>query len=222
MKPIRILLADDHTLVRAGIRSLLERDPDVEVVAEAHDGRDALRLVQEHHPDIVFMDVTMQGLNGLDATAQITKTCPGVQVVILSMHKNEEYVSQALQVGAAGYLLKDAATTELELAVQAVARGEPYLSPAVSKHVVDCYLQRVNNAVKDMSEPVPTPLTVRQREILQLIAEGHTTRQIASLLHLSTKTVETHRSQIMDRLGIRRIASLVRYAVRTGLVTPDL
>lgn len=219
MKPIRILLADDHTLVRAGIRSLLEQVPNVEVVAEANDGRDALRLIHEHQPDIVFMDVTMQGLNGLDATAQITKTCPGVQVIMLSMHKNEEYVSQALRVGAAGYLLKDAATTELELAVQAVARGETYLSPAVSKHVVDRYLQRVNNTTESASEP--TRLTVRQREILQLIAEGHTTKQIASLLHLSAKTVETHRSQLMDRLGIRHIAGLVRYAVRTGLVTPD-
>ena len=219
MKPIRILLADDHTLVRAGIRSLLEQVPNVEVVAEANDGRDALRLIHEHQPDIVFMDVTMQGLNGLDATAQITKTCPGVQVIMLSMHKNEEYVSQALRVGAAGYLLKDAATTELELAVQAVARGETYLSPAVSKHVVDRYLQRVNNTTESASEP--TRLTVRQREILQLIAEGHTTKQIAGLLHLSTKTVETHRSQLMDRLGIRHIAGLVRYAVRTGLVAPD-
>lgn len=219
MKPIRILLADDHTLVRAGIRSLLEQVPNVEVVAEANDGRDALRLIHEHQPDIVFMDVTMQGLNGLDATAQITKTCPGVQVIMLSMHKNEEYVSQALRVGAAGYLLKDAATTELELAVQAVTRGETYLSPAVSKHVVDRYLQRVNNTTESASEP--TRLTVRQREILQLIAEGHTTKQIAGLLHLSTKTVETHRSQLMDRLGIRHIAGLVRYAVRTGLVPPD-
>ena len=219
MKPIRILLADDHTLVRAGIRSLLEQVPNVEVVAEANDGRDALRLIHEHQPDIVFMDVTMQGLNGLDATAQITKTCPGVQVIMLSMHKNEEYVSQALRVGAAGYLLKDAATTELELAVQAVARGETYLSPAVSKHVVDRYLQRVNNTTESASEP--TRLTVRQREILQLIAEGHTTKQIAGLLHLSAKTVETHRSQLMDRLGIRHIAGLVRYAVRTGLVAPD-
>ena len=219
MKPIRILLADDHTLVRAGIRSLLEQVPNVEVVAEANDGRDALRLIHEHQPDIAFMDVTMQGLNGLDATAQITKTCPGVQVIMLSMHKNEEYVSQALRVGAAGYLLKDAATTELELAVQAVARGETYLSPAVSKHVVDRYLQRVNNTTERASEP--TRLTVRQREILQLIAEGHTTKQIAGLLHLSTKTVETHRSQLMDRLGIRHIAGLVRYAVRTGLVPPD-
>ena len=219
MKPIRILLADDHTLVRAGIRSLLEQAPNVEVVAEANDGRDALRLIHEHQPDIVFMDVTMQGLNGLDATAQITKTCPGVQVIMLSMHKNEEYVSQALRVGAAGYLLKDAATTELELAVQAVARGETYLSPAVSKHVVDRYLQRVNNTTERASGP--TRLTVRQREILQLIAEGHTTKQIAGLLHLSTKTVETHRSQLMDRLGIRHIAGLVRYAVRVGLVPPD-
>lgn len=219
MKPIRILLADDHTLVRAGIRSLLEQVPNVEVVAEANDGRDALRLIHEHQPDIAFMDVTMQGLNGLDATAQITKTCPGVQVIMLSMHKNEEYVSQALRVGAAGYLLKDAATTELELAVQAVARGETYLSPAVSKHVVDRYLQRVNNTTESASET--TRLTVRQREILQLIAEGHTTKQIAGLLHLSTKTVETHRSQLMDRLGIRHIAGLVRYAVRTGLVPPD-
>ena len=219
MKPIRILLADDHTLVRAGIRSLLEQVPNVEVVAEANDGRDALRLIHEHQPDIVFMDVTMQGLNGLDATAQITKTCPGVQVIMLSMHKNEEYVSQALRVGAAGYLLKDAATTELELAVQAVARGETYLSPAVSKHVVDRYLQRVNNTAERASES--TRLTVRQREILQLIAEGHTTKQIAGLLHLSTKTVETHRSQLMDRLGIRHIAGLVRYAVRVGLVPPD-
>ena len=221
MKPMRILLADDHTLVRAGIRSLLEQVPNVEVVAEAYDGRDALRLVQEYQPDLVFMDVTMQGLNGLDATAQITKTCPGVQVIMLSMHKNEEYVSQALRVGAAGYLLKDAATAELVLAVQAVARGATYLSPAVSKHVVARYLQRVNSTTGSTSEPSAPPLTVRQREILQLIAEGHTTKQIASLLHLSTKTVETHRSQLMDRLGIRHIAGLVRYAVRTGLVAPD-
>ncbi len=221
MKPMRILLADDHTLVRAGIRSLLEQVPNVEVVAEADDGRDALRLVQEYQPDLVFMDVTMQGLNGLDATAQITKTCPGVQVIMLSMHKNEEYVSQALRVGAAGYLLKDAATAELALAVQAVARGATYLSPAVSKHVVARYLQRVNSTTGSTAEPSAPPLTVRQREILQLIAEGHTTKQIASLLHLSTKTVETHRSQLMDRLGIRHIAGLVRYAVRTGLVAPD-
>ena len=221
MEPIRILLADDHTLVRAGIRSLLEHITNVEVVAEANDGREALHLIEKHQPHIVLMDVTMQGLNGVDATAQIKQAFPTVRVMMLSMHKNEEYVSQALQAGAAGYLLKDAATAELEVAVHAIARGETYLSPAVSQHVVASYVRRVNGSADAASLPSQTPLTMRQREILQLIAEGHTTKQIAALLHLSEKTVETHRSQLMGRLGIRDIAGLVRYAIRTGLVSPD-
>lgn len=217
-KPLRIILADDHALVRAGLRALLERRADVEVVAEADDGRTAVALARRHRPDVVFMDVSMPGLNGVDATMQLAQQCPAVRVVVLSMHKNEEYVSQALQAGAAGYLLKDAATAELGVALQGVARGDVYLSPAVSQQVVSSYVQRVRTP----ADGAPASrLTQRQREVLQLIAEGRTTKQIAATLHLSAKTVETHRRQLMQRLAVHDIAGLVRYAVRVGLVSAD-
>lgn len=217
-KPLRIILADDHALVRAGLRALLEQLPDVEVVAEADDGRAAVALARRHRPDVVFMDVSMPGLNGVDATVQLAQQCPAVRVVVLSMHKNEEYVSQALQAGAAGYLLKDAATAELGVALQAVVRGDVYLSPAVSQQVVSSYVQRVRTPADGASA---SRLTQRQREVLQLIAEGRTTKQIAAMLHLSAKTVETHRRQLMQRLAVHDIAGLVRYAVRVGLVSAD-
>jgi len=213
---IQVLLAEDHALVRAGFRALLQNLPGIQVVAEASDGREALRLIAEHRPDVVLMDIAMSGLNGLEATARVTQEHPGVRVVILSVHTSEEYVLQALRVGAAGYLIKDAALTELDLAIRAVARGETYLSPAVSKYVITDYLRRTTSSAGPLEQ-----LTPRQREILQLIAEGHTTQQIAHILGLSVKTVETHRSQLMDRLDIHDIAGLVRYAIRVGLVTAE-
>jgi len=216
MKSTRILLADDHTLVRAGIRSLAERVSGVEVVGEAANGRDALELIKAHRPNIVLMDIAMAGLNGLEAAARVIKDFPGVKVIILSMHANNEYVVQALRSGASGYLLKDAATTELDIAIQAVSRGETYLSPAISKRVVESYLKGGAPQADPLSH-----LTSRQREILQLIAEGKSTKEIAFLLNLSVKTVETHRTQLMARLDIHDVPGLVRYAMRMGLVSED-
>ena len=214
MKTTRVLLADDHTLVRAGIRSLLESLPTVEVVAEAGDGRAALALIETFQPDVILMDIAMPGLNGLEAVSRVTDEFPYVRVIILSMHSNEEYVLRALRAGAAGYLLKDAGPAELELALTAVINNETYLTPAVSKHVTD-YVRRVGDETTSSLER----LTPRQREVLQLIAEGHTTQEIARLLNLSVKTVDTHRTQLMDRLDIHDIAGLVRYAIRVGLIT---
>ncbi len=223
MKPIRVILADDHALVRAGIHALLASLEGIEVVAEAGDGRQALQLVEVNRPDMVLMDISMPELNGLDAVEKITRDFPHVRVVILSMHANEEYVLQALRAGAAGYLLKDAGITELELAVRAVARGETYLSPPVSRSVIDDYLRRLDNPPEIGGLP-PVPeakLTPRQREVLQLIAEGRTTQEIAKRLNVGIKTVETHRAQLMERLDIHEVAGLVRYAIRIGLVTSD-
>lgn len=216
MKEIRILMAEDHALVRAGIRSLLQSLPDMTVVAEAGDGREVLKLTQEHHPDVVLMDVAMEGMNGLEAVNRMSKEFPEVRVIMLSMHASEEYVLQALRAGAIGYLLKDAGISELELAVRAAVRGETYLSPAVSKHVVADYVRRVGGEASPLEQ-----LTPRQREILQLVAEGRTTQEISDRLFISVKTVETHRAQMMERLGIRDIVGLVRYAIRMGLVTPN-
>src|SRR6185295_13858932 len=181
MTAFKILLADNHTLVRAGIRALLEQIPDVTVVAEAGDGREALKLVEQHRPNLVLMDITMPVMNGLEATGRIVKEYPQTRVVMLSVHTDEEYVLQALRAGAAGYLLKDAGRAELEIAVAAVARNETYLSPAVSRHVVGDYVRRTGGSVEGRAEP----LTPRQREILQLIAEGKSTKEIAGILALS-------------------------------------
>jgi DNA-binding NarL/FixJ family response regulator len=212
--PIRVLLADDHALVRAGFRALLEALPEVQVLEEAANGRDAMRLTKLHQPDVVLMDIAMAGMNGLEAAERIVKEFPRVRVLVLSMHANEEYVLQALRVGAAGYLLKDADTAELDIALRAVTRGETYLSPGVSRQVVDDYVRRVGPGTTTLDQ-----LTPRQREILQLIAEGQSTKEIAQTLDLSVKTVETHRAQLMDRLDIHDVAGLVRYAIRTGVVT---
>jgi len=213
---IRVLLADDHALVRAGIRSLLGAMAEVAVVGEASSGEEALALAQREQPDVVLMDIAMKGITGLEAAALMRERAPAVRVVILSMHSGEEYVLQALRAGAAGYLLKDAATGELELALRSVMRGESWLSPAVSRQVVEGYVQRTGGG-----DAAPEVLTARQREVLRLVAGGKSTKEIAFLLNLSVKTVETHRAQIMDRLGIRDVAGLVRYALRTGLVPPD-
>ena len=215
MTPLRVLLVDDHALVRAGMRSLLQDLPDVEVVAEAGDGADALAAAERERPDVVLMDIAMKGMNGLEAAARLRERLPGVKVIILSMHTSEEYVLLALRAGAAAYLIKDSATSELELALKCVMRGETYLSPAISRQVVDGYVQRVGASAG------PEPLTPRQREVLKRIAEGRSTKEIAFELSLSVKTVETHRAQIMERLGIRDVAGLVRYAMRAGLVPPE-
>jgi DNA-binding NarL/FixJ family response regulator len=214
MTPTRIMLADDHLLVRAGLKKLLESTPDVEVVGEANDGLTLVTLAAQLQPDVVLMDIAMPGLNGLEATARLLKTLPQTRVVILSMHQNEEYVRQALRYGAAGYLLKDAAPAELEHAINAVLRGETYLSPAVSKGVLSDYVQRLRG-----DEQPGELLTSRQREVLQLVAEGHSTKEIARRLDLSIKTVDTHRSQLMKQLDIHEVAGLVRYAMRMGLIS---
>jgi DNA-binding NarL/FixJ family response regulator len=215
MAALRILLVDDHALVRAGMKSLLREIEGVEVVAEASDGAEALRLAEQERPDVVLMDIAMKGMNGLDAAARLREQRPEAKVIILSMHTSEEYVLLALRAGAAAYLIKDSATSELELALKSVMRGETYLSPAISRQVVEGYVQRVGaGAVAD-------PLTPRQREVLKRIAEGRSTKEIAYDLQLSVKTVETHRAQIMERLGIRDVAGLVRYAMRVGLVPPE-
>ena len=211
MNPLRILLADDHALVRAGLRSLLQAMPEVEVVGDVGDGRAALELIASQQPDLVLMDIAMPELNGIEAVTRIKKEFPKVRVIILSMYTNEEYVQQALRAGVAGYLLKDAAAIELELAIQAVKRGETYLSPAVAKYVVAGYVQGSGS----------DPLTARQKEILRAVAEGLTTQEIAQQLNISVKTVETHRTQLMDRLDIHDVPGLVRYAIRVGLVKTD-
>ena len=215
MANLRVLLADDHALVRAGMRSLLRDIAGVEVVGEAADGAEALVLAAREKPDAVLLDIAMKGMGGLEAAARFREQHPGVKVIILSMHASEEYVLQALRAGAAAYLIKDSATAELELALKSVMRGETYLSPAISRQVVEGYVQRMG-----AGSPVD-PLTPRQREVLKGIAEGRSTKQIAADLGLSVKTVETHRAQIMERLGIRDVAGLVRYAMRTGLVPPE-
>lgn len=216
MASIRVMLADDHRLVRAGLCSLLKEIPDVEVVAEASDGREALRLVKTHQPDVVVMDIAMEGMNGLEATERILRAHPCVKVIMLSMHVSEEYVLKALRAGVSGYLIKDAATSELEVAIKAVSHGETYLSPAVSKYIIREYKGRIATITSSSEQ-----LTPRQREILQLIAEGHTTKEIATILDVSIKTVEAHRSQLMERLDIHDVAGLVRYAIRIGLVSPE-
>ncbi len=213
MSTIQLVIADNHTLVRAGFRSLVEELDGIEVVGEAENGRDALQLVETFKPQIVLMDIAMPEMNGLEATARISREFPQVKVLILSMHANEEYVYQALRSGASGYLLKDSGAEDLELALRAIARGETYLCPAVSKYVVSDYVRRLSQDQTPLDQ-----ITPRQREILQLIAEGKSTKEIAELLYISTKTVETHRSQLMDRLDIHDIAGLVRYAIRIGLV----
>ncbi len=215
-KPIRVLLADDHGLVRAGIRALLQDLGGFEIVAEAGTGREALNLVKEHRPEVVLMDVMMPELNGLDATARIVSQFPNVRVLILSMNSSEEYVLQALKAGASGYLLKNVSPAELERALRDVVAGEMVLSPAVSRHVIAAYLERVGGISSSLDR-----LTLRQREILQLVAEGHSTKEIARKLDISAKTVEMHRTQLMAALDIHDIAGLVRYAIRTGLITPD-
>ncbi len=219
MATIRVVLGEDLALVRAGLLRLIKEIPEVEVVGEVADGREVIRLVTEKKPDVVLMDVSLPGLNGLEATAIIARDHPDTRVLILSMHANEAYYMRALDQGATGYLLKDASIHELELAIRAVARGERYLSPAVARALTPPGMRR--GPAWGKADPLRA-LTGRQREILQLIAEGYSTRAIAERLGLSAKTVETHRSRIMERLGIRDVPGLVRFAIRVGLVSAEV
>ena len=214
--PTTVLLAEDHNLVRAGIRVLLQNLPGIEVVAEASDGEEALRLILLHRPNIVLMDITMPKLNGLEVVKAI-KNLPEVKVIILSMHASEEYVWQALHAGVKGYLLKDAGIAELNLALKAVSEGQSYLSPAVSKQVIGDYIDRIEGKGGSLDR-----LTARQHQILKMIAEGNTTKQIADKLCVSVKTIESHRTQVMNLLDIHDVTGLVRYAIRTGLVSAEI
>ena len=211
-----VLLADDHTLVRAGLRALLEALPEVSTVIEANDGREALAAIAEHKPAVVLMDIAMPELNGLEATAIVSRDHPATRTIVLSMHGTDAYVLQALRAGAAGYLLKDAAAEELPLAVRAVLRGEVYISSAVSRVVVTGFLAGMAAADAGPKSAVEA-LSARQREILQLVAEGKSIKEIAFTLNLSVKTVETHRRQVMERLQIFDVPGLVRFAIRHGI-----
>jgi two-component system, NarL family, response regulator NreC len=212
---VRILLADDHTVVRQGLRKVLEERPEWEVVAEAGDGREAVRQAELHKPDIAILDVAMPLLNGIETTRQITKRVPGTRVLVLSMHADEAYVTQMLQAGAAGYLLKDSADVDLLQAVSEVSRGKSFFSPAIARVMLDDYVRQL--AEKGVTDRYQS-LSDREREIFQLIAEGKTNKEIASLLSISPSTVETHRAHIMEKLDLHSAAEIVLYAVRRGVI----
>ncbi len=214
---IRIVIADDHRIVREGLRGLLEAQPDMAVVAEAGDGRSALRLVLEHSPSVVVMDVSMPDLNGIEATRQIVGRVPGVRVLALSMHCDGRFVAGMLGAGAAGYLPKDCATEELVAAIRTVVANQIYLSPAMAQIVVKDYVASLG---RDPATALSV-LTPREREVLQLIAEGTTVKEIAAKLYLGAKTVETHRQHLMEKLGVRSIADLTKYAIREGLTSVE-
>lgn len=216
MKALRILLADDHTVVRKGLRLLIESNDGMEVVADAADGREAVALAERHTPDVVVMDVAMPGLNGIEAARQITAKLPQTAVVFLSMHSDEGYVLKALKAGARGYLLKDSAEYDLINAVKAVSEGKAFFSPAISKMLVEDYMRQMRErSVEDSFEL----LTRREREVLQLLAEGKNNKDVASILGLSLYTVETHRSNIFQKLNLHSGAELILYAIRKGVIS---
>jgi DNA-binding NarL/FixJ family response regulator len=215
MGKLRILLGDDHTLVRQGLRKILEEQPEWEVVAEASDGREAVRQALSLQPDVVILDIGMPLLNGIEATSQITRKSPGVGVLILSMHADEAYVTQAVRAGARGYLLKDAAGSDLIGAIGAVAAGKSFFSPPIARVVLDDYARRLRDQGLDRYDS----LSEREREIFQLVVEGHSTKEIAELLSVSPATVETHRAHILQKLDMHNTVELVRYAVRRGVIS---
>ena len=216
MSNLGILLADDHTLMRQGLRKILEERSDWEVVAEAGDGREAVRLALEHKPDVAILDIAMPLLNGIEATSQITRRAPEVRVLILSMYSDEAYILQVLQAGAKGYLLKDSADADLIRAVSAVGKGKSFFSPAVAKVMLDDYVRHL--AERGITDRYDS-LSEREREIFQLIAEGHSNKEMADLLSLSVSTVETHRAHIMEKLDVHSTAEIVLYAVRKGVIS---
>ena len=218
MKKIRVLLAEDHTILREGLRLLLNDEADIEVVGEAADGRDALEKAENLLPDIVLMDISMPGLNGLEVTRRITKQLSQIKILVLTMHATLEYIFQVLQAGASGYLIKESAATEVIDAIHAIMEGDTYLSPSISRKVIAAYVRQTKTTTAGDRY---LQLTNREREILQLIAEGHSNREAAELLHVSIKTVETHRANLMDKLDIHNIAELVKYAIRKGLISLD-
>ncbi|MBI4609186.1 MAG: response regulator transcription factor [Candidatus Rokubacteria bacterium] len=209
--PLRILLADDHLIVRQGVKAVLEREG-FEVVAEAGDGHEAVQMAREHHPDVAVLDLAMPLLNGLDAAREIPPVSPRTRTILLTVYADDPYVVKALQAGISGYVLKTQAAADLVRAIQEVSRGAIYLSPGVSRTVVEAYLAK--------SDLPPDPLTPREREVLQLIAQGKRTKEIAQLLGIGVKTAESHRARVMEKLNIHETASLVRYAVRHGLIQP--
>lgn len=216
MPTIKVVIVDDHTVVRAGICSMLESLGGIEIVGQAKNGREALELIAQHHPQVLLCDITMPEMNGLELTTRVVKEFPNVRVIIVSIHTSEEYVWQALKAGATGYLLKDAEEAEFELAIKTVLNGTTYLTPKVSKQVVETYMQRMTG-----EKTIADVLTPRQREILKLIAEGKSLKEIAQMLQLSVKTIESHRTLLMNRLNIHDTVGLVRYAMRIGMIPPE-
>ena len=216
MKKIRILLADDHQLMRSGLRLLIEQQADLTVVGEAADGREAVALAKSLRPDVAVMDISMPNLNGIEAAHQITQSHAEIAVIVLSMHPDESYVLRALKAGAKGYLLKDSAESDLITAVRAVARGKSFFSPAVSKVLLDDYIRKLKRSGAEDAYDLLTP---REREVLQLVAEGKSNKEVANLLNLSVYTVETHRSNIMQKLNLKGVPELTLYAVRKGIIS---
>jgi two-component system response regulator NreC len=216
MRKTRIVLADDHKLMRSGLRVLLEQQPDLTVVGEASDGREAVALVASQRPDVLVMDIGMPSLNGIEAAAQITQSNPEAAIVMLSMHSDESYVLRALKAGAKGYLLKDSAEADLIRAVRAVAEGKSFFSPAVSKVLLDDYVRKLKRSGTEDPYDLLTP---REREVLQLVAEGKSNKEVAQLLNLSVYTVETHRSNIVEKLNLHGVPELILYAVRKGIIS---
>ncbi|MEW6263714.1 MAG: response regulator transcription factor [Thermodesulfobacteriota bacterium] len=219
MDKIRVLLAEDHTIVRKGLRSILEKEAGLEVIGEAEDGREAVNKAEALHPDVVVMDIAMPGFNGLEATRRLKKDFPGMKIIILTVHANEEYVFQTLQAGASGYLVKSAAPTDLISAIHAALKGESYLSPSISRTVIDEYIRRTTEMTE--GEAPFARLTRREREVLQLIAESRTNKEIANLLFISIKTVETHKAHLKEKLNLKNTAELIRYAITNGLIIKD-
>lgn len=215
MPQIRILIADDHVIIRSGLRLLLEQQPDFKVVAEANDGREALQMVSKFHPEVAILDIGMPQLNGIEATRQIVAQEPATQVVILSMHADEGYVLRALKAGAKAYIVKNSAEADLIRAVRSVAEGKSFFSPAISKMLLEDYVRQVREKEVEDSYDLLTP---REREVLQLVAEGRSNKDVANLLNLSLHTVETHRGNILEKLGLHGIPELILYAVRKGII----
>ena len=215
METIKVVLAEDHTIVRQGLRSLLEQQAGIEVIAEAENGRDAVHIAEQLKPDVMLMDFSMPDLNGLEATRQIKQRVPDVKVLILTRHANQEYIKSILRAGASGYLIKKSAVDELINAIKAVYQGDSFLDPSISNMIIEGYLHQSDGETEEEK------ITPRQREVLQLIAEGHPNREIASNLHISVKTVDNHRANLMGKLDLNSTADLIQYAIRVGIISLD-